>query len=499
MIIDLGPAGVSIQAVDVSDVAIWTTWALIAIALLGVVFALLTDDREPTIVLAWLLVIMLLPVIGIVAYFFIGRNYRRDTGRRREQRQAALDRTERWMAPFVASAKTFSEAAVRQLEDTPGHRVEMVGRQEGGVVPLPADSVELYFSGADKFAHLLADLRRAERYVHLMYLIWEMDELTAEVTEVLLERLRAGVEVHVLYDWLSSLPYKKHELERLAAAGASVVPCYRRLALLNYRNHMKMAIVDGDVVYSGGMNMGQEYIDGGPRFEVWRDTHFRMTGPAVVASYLALFASTWLANGHDEDLFTGYAPAPQPHGPGDGVLVQVLHSSVSTRFPVIRDAYVVALTNARRRAWIQSPYFVPDEPLITAMCVAAASGVDVRFMMTGVPDKKVPFYAAHAYYRRLLDAGVRVYQFKAGFLHAKTVTVDEDLAIVGTCNWDVRSLILHDEVVSVFHDERIAKENAAQYERDIAACVEVTPADLDALSGRASLRNSLCRLLSRLL
>ena len=331
-----------------------------------------------------------------------------------------------------------------------------------------------------------------------MYLIWEMDELTAEVTEVLLDRIQAGVEVHILYDWLSSLPYKKHELERLAAAGASVAPCYKRLALLNYRNHMKMAIIDGDVVYSGGMNMGQEYIDGGPRFDVWRDTHFRMTGQ-VVAPYLALFASTWLANGGKEDLFTGYVSAPQQQGPGDGIPVQVLHSSVSTRFPTIRDAYVVALTNARRRAWIQSPYFVPDEPLITAMCVAAASGVDVRFMMTGVPDKKIPFYAAAAYYRRLLDAGVAVYQFKAGFLHSKTVTVDDDLAIIGTCNWDVRSLILHDEVVSVFHDERIAKENAAQYERDITVCSTVSLADLAALSRRETLRNSLYRLLSRLL
>jgi cardiolipin synthase A/B len=119
--------------------------------------------------------------------------------------------------------------------------------------------------------------------------------------------------------------------------------------------------------------------------------------------------------------------------------------------------------------------------------------------MTGKPDKKVPFYAAHAYYRRLLDAGVSVYQYTAGFLHAKTVTVDDDLAIIGTCNWDIRSLILHDEVVSVFHDRRIAKESAEQYGRDIDACVQVTVADLGALSGRQSTRNSLCRLLSRLL
>ena len=149
--------------------------------------------------------------------------------------------------------------------------------------------------------------------------------------------------------------------------------------------------------------------------------------------------------------------------------------------------------------WIQSPYFIPDEPLLTAMCVAASSGVDVRFMMTGHPDKKVPFNAAHAYFGSILRAGVRVFTYDAGFLHSKTVTMDERLAIIGTCNWDIRSLILHDEVVSVLYDRDIARICGGQYERDLAHCTEVTLADLAALSRWARLRNSLCRLFSRLL
>ena len=483
---------------DAGAVVSWIVGALAVLAFLGVLFALVTDDREPTIVLAWLFVILLLPVAGIVAYFFVGRDFRRRTKRAAVVRAAAAELTERRLAPELATAGPFSVAAVERVEGTPAHRVEMTGRNEGGMLPLPADSVKLYFAGADKFGDLLAEMRQARRYIHLMYLIWEMDRLTAEVTEVLLERLRSGVEVHILYDWLSSLPYKKDELKRLSEAGASVVPCYKKLAQLNYRNHMKMVIIDGEAVYSGGMNMGQEYIDGGPRFEVWRDTHFRLTGPAVTP-YLSLFADTWLRNGRTEDLFSGYVAAPGQHGPGDGVPVQVLHSSVSTRFPTIRDVFVVALTNARRRVWIQSPYFVPDEPLITAMCVAAASGVDVRLMMTGLPDKKVPFYAAHTYYRKLLEAGVTVYQYRAGFLHAKTVTVDDDLAIVGTCNWDIRSLILHDEVVAVFLDGTVAADCARQYTRDIGDCSTVRMSDLTTLGALKRLRNSLCRLLSRLL
>ena len=489
---------VAILNLSVASLGFWALDILLLLALAGVVVVLATDDRDPSTVLAWLFVVLLIPVLGLVAYFFIGRNYRRDSPKRTRILGQIKDVVDKSLTPVTTANAAFTEAAVADLAGTAGARIEATGRTEGGAVPLPADSVEVYTRGADKFPALLADMAGAQRYIHLMYLIWEQDELTAKVTEVLLERLAAGVEVHILYDWLSCITYKKDELKRLAAAGASVAPCYKRLPQINYRNHMKMAIIDAAVVYSGGMNMGQEYIDGGPRFAVWRDTHFRMTGP-VVAPYLMLFATTWLLNGGTEDLASGYMPAPEVHGRDEGVPVQVLYSSVGTTFKTIRDVFITALLTARHRIWIQSPYFVPDEPLITAMCTAAASGVDVRFMMAGVPDKKIPFYAAMAYYPQLLRAGVKVYQYKAGFLHAKTVTVDDQLAIIGTCNWDIRSIILHDEVVSVFYDEGIATRYAEQYERDIEDCEEITQDQMQALTRAEKFRNSIYRLFSRLL
>jgi cardiolipin synthase A/B len=492
------PAVHLLTAVTAQSVAGWVFEILILLALAGVVIALATDDRDPSTVLAWLFVIMLLPVIGIIAYFFIGRNYRRASRKRTETLTEMNRLAERSLGPTLVANAEFSNATIGGMEGTPGGRVESTGRHENGIVPLPADSVEIYTAGSQKFPALLAEMATAEKYIHLMYLIWERDELTAKVTAVLLDRLKAGVEVHILYDWLSCISYKKDELKELARAGALVVPCFKHLSHINYRNHMKMVIIDGKSVYSGGMNMGQEYIDGGPRFNVWRDTSFRLTGP-VVTPYLMLFASTWLLNGRKEDLVTGYVAEPSPHRPGEGTPVQVLHSSVATDFKTIRDVFIIALTNARRRIWIQSPYFVPDEPLITAMCASAEAGVDVRFMMTGVPDKKVPFYAAHAYYAQLLRAGVRVYQYKAGFQHAKTVTVDDQFSLIGTCNWDIRSFILHDEVVSVFYDETIARNHATQYEKDIEECYEVTLDWVQGLSAPAKFRNSVYRLFSRLL
>ncbi|HUK77802.1 MAG TPA: cardiolipin synthase [Thermoleophilia bacterium] len=485
-------------AVSIAQLVAWVLVVALLAGVLGVIVALVTDDRDPTTVLAWLLVIALLPVVGLLLYFFIGRNYRRNTPERERLRAEAAALAAAALAPLYEGNDEYVAGLERRLDGTPAGKLVELGRHVTGFPVLPAESIEVYHRGADKFARLLDDLAGAQRSVDLMYLIWEQDELTARVTDVLLDRLAHGVRVRILYDWLSSHRYGKDELKRLAAAGAAVKPCYRWLTHINYRNHMKIALIDGLAAYTGGMNMGQEYIDGGARFEVWRDTSLRLTGP-VVAVFDVLFTLMWRYNQR-----RGEPPAvPAPAAPAVSAAadrpVEVLYSSVATPFKSIRDAYIVVLLGARETVWIQSPYFVPDEPLITAMCAAALSGTDVRLMMTGVPDKKLPFHAAHAYYKQLLDAGVKVYQYTAGFLHAKTVTVDRRWCIIGTCNFDVRSTILHDEVSCVIFDSGIAGDYAAVYEDDLRHCREFTIDDWWALGRRTRWGNSFARLFSRLL
>ena len=223
----------------------WFVDLILLLAIAGVVIVLATDDRDPSTVLAWLFVVLLLPLLGLIAYFFIGRNFRRDSPRRRKimaQMDAVAAES---LAPVQDANTEFTEDAVADLAATPGARIEAVGRHEGGVAPLPADTVDIYTAGSQKFPALLEEMATAEKYIHLMYLIWEQDELTAKVKTVLLDRLKAGVKVHILYDWLSCISYKKDELKELAAAGAVVTPCFKRLPHLNYRNHMKMVIIDG--------------------------------------------------------------------------------------------------------------------------------------------------------------------------------------------------------------------------------------------------------------
>ena len=261
---------------------------------------------------------------------------------------------------------------------------------------------------------------------------------------------------------------------------------------------MKIALVDGEVVYTGGMNMGQEYIDGGRRFARWRDTHVRLTGP-IAAPFVILFAALWRLNGGREDLAAGYLPEPGSGRCDGAVPVQVLHSSVATPFKSIRDAFIVALLEARESVWIQTPYFIPDEPLLNAMRTAALAGTDVRLMTVGVPDKKYVRWAAYPYYRQVLESGCRVFQYTAGFLHAKTVTVDGRWCVIGTCNWDIRSLMLHEEVSCAFYDEAFAQRHAEIFRDDLESCREFTLEDWHALSSGERVRNSFLRLFSRLL
>jgi cardiolipin synthase len=472
--------------------------AVFAVAAVGIVVALLTDDRDPTTVIAWLLVVILLPFVGVVLYFFIGRNYRRETPLRQRilgevEAEAAHD-----LSPVYESCGQFTAKAEASLSGTSARKLAALGRRAGGTPIMPATSVELFTTGGEKFDALLDDMRNARHHIHLMYLIWERDELTAQVKEVLLQKLRQGVEVRIIYDFVTSLTYGKSELRLLARSGAHVRACFKRLGEINYRNHMKIALVDGEVVYTGGMNMGQEYVDGGKRFARWRDTHLRLTGP-VAAPFAILFAALWRLNGGREDLSAGYLPQPES-GPGEGSLpLQVLHSSVATPFKSIRDAFIVALLEARETVWIQTPYFIPDEPLLNAMRTAALAGTDVRLMTVGVPDKKFVLWAAHPYFRQILESGVRVFQYQAGFLHAKTVTVDSRWCVIGTCNWDIRSLILHEEVSCAFYDEAFARKHVDVYREDLQSCREFTLEDWYALGRGARARNSFLRLFSRLL
>jgi hypothetical protein len=289
------------------------------------IIMLIMDDREPSITLAWLFILLFLPFIGVFFYIFFGRDWKVVAQRHGwVQRLRETEVTE--MAPIY---ERNVQAVARFYEEWGDSIAEPISRaisKENVARVLPASSLELYNDGAHKYRRLKEDLAGAQRFIHLQYFIWEQDRLTAELVPILLDRLEAGVEVRIMYDWMGCISFRKAELRQLKRAGALVEADVTDLLRINYRNHRKIVVIDGEIGYTGGMNVGQEYIDGGDRFATWRDTHMRLTGQAV-AALEKLFAARWFEHKKKEggaDLFRAdYMPAPDPDAVANGTLVEV--------------------------------------------------------------------------------------------------------------------------------------------------------------------------------
>ena len=462
---------------------------------------LIMDDREPSITLAWLFILLFLPFVGVVFYIFFGRDWKVVAQRHGWiQRLREIEREE--MAPVYARNAGASDRFRAEWDGEMAAPIQRAITSENVAALLPASSLELFNDGAHKFRRLKEDLAGAQRFIHMQYFIWEQDRLTAELVPILLDRLEAGVEVRIMYDWMGCISFPKAELRQLERAGARVEADVTDLLRINYRNHRKIVVIDGEIGYTGGMNVGQEYIDGGKRFATWRDTHLRLTGQAV-AALEKLFAARWFEHTKKtggENLFAaGYMPAPDPEAAAAGTLVEVAAQGVEDPWSAARRTHMVAIGQAEESVWIQSPYFVPDYSIYDVMINAALSGVDVRFMMTGIPDKPIALWAAQTYYRKLIEAGARVFLYQAGFLHAKTIVVDRTVSAVGTMNMDQRSLKLHKEMMVWVFDREFAGRIADAFENDMTNCHEVTLEDVLSVGRLKKFRNQAARLFSNVL
>lgn len=476
------------ETLGVLNVALAVYW--LAVALL-----IISEDREPTSALAWLLVLWALPFVGLVLYFLFGRNWPAITqrsARTREVRSA----TDRFMTTVYALYAEDTAVLKERVEGRLAAKLVNLIEEKAGAPPLPVRTCDIYGSGEEYFSVLLDDLASARRFIHMNYFIWKNDELGKRIIQVLHERLAEGVEVRILNDFVGGLLYRKPDFSALEDAGAYIGSDISHLSRMNYSNHRKITVIDGEIGHTGGFNIGQEYIDGGKRFPAWRDTAIRITGPGV-ADLEKLFDMRWFEV-YGKSLFDGrYYPDPSlAHG---DTMVQTVHHGYDDPWMSATRSYQVAIAGARKRVLLQSPYFVPDASTFDALINAAASGVQVEFMITRWLDKKVPFWAAETYFKPLLEAGARVWLWEPGFFHAKTLTLDDEICAIGTLNMDVRSLKINKELVVWVYDESRAAEHTRLFGADRQRSHELTLDEVDGWSRGRRWRNSVARLFSNLL
>jgi cardiolipin synthase len=512
-------------------------WALeiasVAWVIVVTVFVVL-ERRRPTATLALLLALVFLPIVGLLAYLLFSRSRLWRRRRMRERREVhPVDDTHR-----VASLDELPS-------DLPPAQAGLVrlGLRSAAAPLRHADAVTLLPTAAEAFAAFEAAIRGAQRFIHCQFYIWLDDKIGRRITAMLTERARAGVRVRVLYDHVGSLRLPPSHFDALREAGGEVaifgrlrVPSFRLgRGRLNFRNHRKIMTVDGDVGLLGGLNVGDVYLDPEGDDSRWRDLQVRINGDAVLGLD-AIFLEDWLhTTGEVVDLegerpLAHNSPGPAPKRPrrwrgggratagvsaSEGPFADVANRPIESVGPllqiipsgpdrenvsVIGAQMTAAIAVATRRAWIATPYLVPDEPLLLVLRTAALRGVDVR-MLVPTPehnDSPLVALASRSYYEELLETGCRIFEYHRGMLHAKYLVLD-DVCAVGSANMDIRSFYLNYEVTAMFYDSHVTGRLAEIFDGDLASAHEVELAEIRDPTFVRRLLESFARVLSPLL
>ena len=370
-------------------------------------------------------------------------------------------------------------------------------RTESGIGRLTEDNhVEILTTGEEKFQAVFGDLQKANREILVQYYIFKEDFLFHKLREVLCKKSMEGVKVKVLYDGLGSRKVPLRRWNEMRKAGIEV-KCFKHgiwrnllsvVSGFNYRNHRKILVVDGYIGYLGGYNIGKEYLGLEPRFGFWRDTHFRVVGSAV-DSLRNVFYSDWGLEEQEEIMKGGSGGCP----------VQMVVSGPTSPSPHIRNVYLRCIGNAKKKIQIQTPYFIPDEPVLNALKLALLSGKEVYLMLPKKPDHMFVYWASLYYAAQLLEMGAKVYIYQNGFLHTKGMIMDEDIYCYGTANMDIRSFHLNYEINAIVYGREEVKKMCEFYRHDLENCKQLTAQEYASRSLKIRIKEQVSRLLSPLL
>lgn len=412
---------------------------------------------------AWLMVLFFLPGVGFLLYLFLGQNLSR----------LKLYKLKEEQREFIQALVERQKQEIRHIhfhDPTMIHFQDMMYMNLNSAQSLYTqdNEVDIYTNGNSKFSDLLRDIAAAEHHIHLVYYIVKNDGLGTRLIEALAAKASEGVEVRFLYDQIGSSALPRKFFRPLLKAGGQTAAFFpSRIPYLNfrlnYRNHRKLAIIDGNIGYIGGLNVGDEYLGLDKRFGEWRDTHLRVRGGAVFQMQMQ-FVLDWNLSS-DSKVSDVSLYFPSTHHPGK-VGMQIVASGPNNDREQIKKAYIKMIHAAKESVWVQTPYFVPDESLMTALKMAAMSGVDVRLMLPGKPDHPLVYWASTSYLEEMLAVGVKCYLYGKGFLHAKAIVVDGRVASVGTANIDQRSFKLNFEVNAFLYDSGTVAKLAGIYEED---------------------------------
>lgn len=432
------------------------------------------ERRDPKNIWTWLLVLYFIPVVGFFLYIVIGQDYHKKKMFRTKEIEDELNGAIKKQEDIIFKNEfKIEDEKLKEYSDLVLYNLESAGS-----VFSENNSVDIFNDGNAKFDDLINEINNAKHFIHIQYYIIRTDELFNRILEPLKEKAKKGVEVRVLYDGMGGSSLKKSTIREMKKAGIKVAvffPAYlgRFQFRFNYRNHRKIAVIDGRCAYVGGFNIGREYLGVDKKYGYWRDTHLKIKGDAVNDLQLR-FMLDWnyaaKENLFKDSKYFGY----KYHKPKGNIGMQIISSGPDSKYQTIRDNYLRLINKAKKTIYIHSPYFIPDEAVFNSLKIAALSGVEVKLIIPCKPDHPFVYWVTHSYAGDLLGSGVKVYTYQNGFLHAKGMMVDGIVSSYGTANMDMRSFALNFEVNAVIYNAEITSKLETQFLEDLSNCKELT-------------------------
>lgn len=460
------------------------------------------EHRNPASTWAWLMVITFIPVLGFICYLIFGKESKKEeTFKKKAENDYVtyhgyMETMDKY-SNMISNQKKAIEQKADIIDNSTHNDLAYLHINSGNCLTYNND-VKMYFDGNDKFDDLIKDIRNAKKFIHLEYYIIRNDKLGKKLADELEKKAREGVEVRILYDGIGNPYLPGHLFDGLEEAGgktAGFLPPFR--IRLNYRNHRKIAVIDGEIGYVGGINIGDEYLGRVNRYGKWRDAHIRIKGDAVDQLQLRFIMDWNFVSKSEVELSDKYFP--EDKGSQGNVKMQIVSSGPDTKWQNIRNGFFKIMNEAEKNIYIATPYFVPDDGILSAIKVAALSGIDVRIMIPANPDHPFVYWASMSYLGELLKAGVKCYQYNDGFIHSKTICADGFISSVGTANMDIRSFDLNFETNAFIYDRNVCQAFENQYMKDIEKCTEITEEWYNKRSLLFRFREAVSRLISPML
>jgi len=445
----------------------WLINGILLITIVVVVVVIVLENRDPIKTVSWLLVLFLLPIIGIILYLYVGRNFRKNKFfiRKSMADEISIERLRHDQLSRLNEKRFLKDSRLV----TKRNMMRLLLNNSKSLIT-ENNRIRVLNNGRQTFGSMIYEMENAQHHIHLEFYIIEDDTIGNRIKEILIRKAKEGVNVKVIYDDVGSWSLSRHFIRSLTNAGIQVksfmpVKIYALANKVNYRLHRKIVVIDGHVGFVGGLNIADRYWRGLGKNNMWRDTHLRLEGESVHALQ-AVFLTDWnFVNNHTEP-DQNYFPENQVT---EAKLVQIATSGPDSDWQSIMQAYFTAIATATNYVFISTPYFLPNESIMTALKTAALGGVDVRILLPDKNDSWIVGHSSRSYLREILEAGVKVYFFKKGFTHSKLMVVDDVFSSVGTANMDIRSFNQDFEVNALIYDEEVSLSIKNDFFNDLAA------------------------------